>query len=62
MKIRIIKDKSAENNSTVKITKFIGKVFDAKLYDSGTATIDFGEDLGELHVYDGEYEVVEENE
>jgi len=59
MKIRIIKDMSAENNSTVLITKFIGKVFDAKLFGFTTVRVDFGEDLGELHVYKGEYEVVE---
>jgi len=61
MKIRIIKDMSAENNSTVLITKFIGKVFDGKLFKTGSVEVDFGEDLGLSHVFEGEYEVVEDN-
>ena len=59
IKIRIIKDMSAENNSTVKIDKFIGKIFEAKILRDGKADVNFGEELGELFVYEGEYEVIE---
>jgi len=63
MKIRIIKDMSAENNSTFPIKKFIGKVFNAEYLADNSVDVDFGEYLGEylgtLHVFEGEYEIVE---
>jgi len=63
MKVRIIKDLSAENNSTFPIKKFIGKVFNAEHLADNSVDVDFGEYLGEylgtLHVFEGEYEIIE---
>lgn len=59
MKVKIVKDASAENNSKINISRFIGKVFEATITRYG-ADIDFGEELGNMTVFKGEYEIVEE--
>jgi len=59
MNIRIIKDMSAENNSTFKIDRFIGKIYNAKIYPDGKADVDFGDNVGLLFIFEGEYEIVE---
>lgn len=59
MKVKIIKDCSAQNDSNISIKKYIGKIFEAQQTGS-SVEIDFAEDLGKITVFEGEYEVFDE--
>ena len=61
MRVKIIKDYSSRNYSTIDISKYIGLIFKTTpTPHSENIDVDFGDELGVLAVYKGEYEIVEE--
>ena len=59
MKVKIIKNYPIGNGNASDISEFIGQVFNARLEDDGSVSIEDNGELFLLTIFEGEYEVVE---